>query len=197
MAPALEVTDLSTHIQLSRSVVQAVGNVDLTIDRGETVGLVGESGSGKSMLGLSILGLLPAAATSSAARSSSRPGAGRPERAELRKLRGDEVAMIFQDSQSSLNPTKSIGEQVTEPVLLHRNAQAEARRAGAGGARPGRAAAPQERLDDYPHQLSGGLRQRVMIAIALACEPKVLIADEPTTALDVTIQAQILRFSTT
>jgi peptide/nickel transport system ATP-binding protein len=192
--PALEVADLSTHIQLSRSVVQPVGNVSLAIDSGEALGLVGESGSGKSMLGLSILGLLPPGGkiVGGSIKALGRELVGLPE-PELRRIRGNDVAMIFQDSQSSLNPTKTIGEQVAEPVRLHR-----------GGSRKeaiDRALEvldlvglpqPKERLGDYPHQLSGGLRQRVMIAIALACEPKVLIADEPTTALDVTIQAQIL-----
>jgi peptide/nickel transport system ATP-binding protein len=191
---ALEVADLSTHIQLSRSVVQAVGNVDLKIEQGETLGLVGESGCGKSMLGLSILGLLPNGGriVGGSIKADGRELVGLPE-SELRRIRGNEVAMIFQDSQSSLNPTKTIGEQVAEPVRLHRGANKKQAAERAlevlnlvGLPRP------QERLDYYPHQLSGGLRQRVMIAIALACEPKVLIADEPTTALDVTIQAQIL-----
>ncbi|MGA2013579.1 MAG: ABC transporter ATP-binding protein [Solirubrobacteraceae bacterium] len=194
MSPALEVTDLSTHIELSRSVVQAVGNVDLSIDQGETLGLVGESGCGKSILGLSILGLLPAGGriVNGSIKAGERELAHLPE-PELRKIRGNEVAMIFQDSQSSLNPTKSIGEQVAEPVRLHRGAnKKEALDRALEVLDLVGLPQPKERLDDYPHQLSGGLRQRVMIAIALACEPKVLIADEPTTALDVTIQAQIL-----
>jgi peptide/nickel transport system ATP-binding protein len=194
MARALEISDLTTHIQLSRSVVQAVGNVNLAVDAGETVGLVGESGSGKSMLGLSILQLLPAGGhiMEGSIKLGDRELVGLSD-AEMRKLRGDAVSMIFQDSQSSLNPTKSIGEQVAEPVRLHRGAsrrEADERVLEVldlvGLPRP------RERLGDFPHQLSGGLRQRVMIAIALACEPQVLIADEPTTALDVTIQAQIL-----
>jgi oligopeptide/dipeptide ABC transporter ATP-binding protein len=191
---ALEVSNLSTHIKLSRSTVQAVGNVDLAIDRGETLGLVGESGCGKSMLGLSILGLLPNGGeiVEGSVRLEGRELVGLSDK-ELQRLRGNEVAMIFQDSQSSLNPTKRIGEQVAEPVRLHRNASPKEARERAlevldlvGLPRP------KERLEQYPHQLSGGLRQRVMIAVALACEPKVLLADEPTTALDVTIQAQIL-----
>jgi peptide/nickel transport system ATP-binding protein len=190
----LEVENLSTQINLSRSVVKAVGNVDFRIDAGETLGLVGESGSGKSMTGLSVLGLLPNGGhiVEGSIRLSGRELVGLPE-AELRGLRGNDVAMIFQDSQSSLNPTMTVGEQIAEPVRLHRHAS---RREAVDRAlevldlvgMP----RPKERLDDYPHQLSGGLRQRVMIAIALACDPKVLIADEPTTALDVTIQAQIL-----
>jgi peptide/nickel transport system ATP-binding protein len=191
---ALDVADLSTHIKLSRSTVQAVGNVDIAIDRGETLGLVGESGCGKSMLGLSILGLLPAGGKiiGGSVKLDGRELVDLPE-AELRKLRGNEVSMIFQDSQSSLNPTKTIGEQVAEPVRLHRGAS---RKEAFGRALEVLELVglprPKERLGQYPHQLSGGLRQRVMIAIALACEPKVLLADEPTTALDVTIQAQIL-----
>jgi peptide/nickel transport system ATP-binding protein len=195
MLAALEVDNLSTHITLSRATVQAVGNVSLSLDTHETVGLVGESGCGKSMLGLSILGLLPSGGhiIGGSIKLGGRELVGLPA-AELRRVRGNEVAMIFQDSQSSLNPTKTIGEQVAEPVRLHRGASKEEALDRAlevlelvGLPRP------RERLADYPHQLSGGLRQRVMIAIALSCEPKVLLADEPTTALDVTIQEQILR----
>jgi peptide/nickel transport system ATP-binding protein len=191
---ALEVSNLSTHIQLSRSVVRAVGNVDVAIDAGETLGLVGESGSGKSMLGLSILGLLPNGGeiVEGSIRLGDRELVGLSEQ-ELQRVRGNEVAMIFQDSQSSLNPTKTIGTQVAEPVRLHRGAsRKEATERVLEVLNLVGLPQPRERLDDYPHQLSGGLRQRVMIAIALACEPRVLIADEPTTALDVTIQAQIL-----
>ncbi len=191
---ALEVTNLSTHIKLTRSTVQAVGNVDLAIDVGETLGLVGESGCGKSMLGLSILGLLPKGGSilNGSVALGGRELVGLPD-AELRKLRGNEVAMIFQDSQSSLNPTKTIGEQVAEPVRLHRDvSRKEANDRALEVLELVGLPQPRERLGNYPHQLSGGLRQRVMIAIALACEPKVLLADEPTTALDVTIQAQIL-----
>jgi peptide/nickel transport system ATP-binding protein len=192
--PALQITDLTTHIELSRSVVQAVGDVDLRIAAGETLGLVGESGCGKSMLGLSILGLLPPGGhiVGGSIRVEGRELVGLPD-AELRGVRGNTVSMIFQDSQSSLNPTKTIGEQVAEPVRLHRGASKAAARDRAlemldlvGLPRP------KERMASFPHELSGGQRQRVMIAIALACEPRVLIADEPTTALDVTIQAQIL-----
>jgi oligopeptide/dipeptide ABC transporter ATP-binding protein len=191
---ALEVTDLTTQIKLSRSTVQAVGNVDLAIDAGETLGLVGESGCGKSMLGLSILGLLPKGGTitEGSVQFQGRELVGLPD-SELRRLRGNEVAMIFQDSQSSLNPTKTIGEQVAEPVRLHRGgSRTEANNRALEVLDLVGLPQPRERMRDYPHQLSGGMRQRVMIAIALACEPKVLLADEPTTALDVTIQAQIL-----
>ena len=194
MAPVLEITDLSTHIQLHNSVVQAVCNADLTIAPGETHGLVGESGCGKSMTSLSIMGLLPpgGAIVGGSIKLDGRELVGLPER-DLRKIRGNDIAMIFQDPLTSLDPTKTIGYQVAEPVRLHRGASK--------AAAMDRAAEvlglvglpkPKERLGDYPHQLSGGLRQRVMIAMALTCEPRLLIADEPTTALDVTIQAQIL-----
>jgi oligopeptide/dipeptide ABC transporter ATP-binding protein len=194
MTPVLEIRDLSTHIQLTKSVIHAVGNVDLTIEPGEALGLVGESGCGKSMTGLSIMGLLPpgGAIVSGSIKLDGRELVGLSD-AELRTIRGNDVAMIFQDPLTSLDPTKTIGYQVAEPVRLHKGASKAAARARAtevlglvGLPRPA------ERLGDYPHQLSGGLRQRVMIAMALSCEPKLLIADEPTTALDVTIQAQIL-----
>ena len=193
-AHVLEVTNLSTHIKLSRSTVQAVGNVDLAIAAGETLGLVGESGCGKSMLGLSIMGLLPKGGEiiEGSVRLDGQDLVGLPDK-RMRKLRGNEVAMIFQDSQSSLNPTKTIGEQVSEPVRLHRGgSRAEANARALEVLELVGLPHPRDRLSNYPHQLSGGMRQRVMIAIALACEPKVLLADEPTTALDVTIQAQIL-----
>ncbi len=191
----LDIKGLKTHIQLSTALVRAVDGIDLHLDAGETLGVVGESGCGKSMTGLSIMGLLP-------------PGGsivdgsimfGETDLTELsqdqlRKIRGNDIAMVFQDSLTALNPTKTIGYQVAEPAWLHRGMS---RQEGLD-----RAAEvldmvgiprPKERLDDYPHQLSGGLRQRALIAMALVCEPKVLIADEPTTALDVTIQAQILQ----
>ncbi|MGI9006518.1 MAG: ABC transporter ATP-binding protein [Streptosporangiaceae bacterium] len=195
MPPVIDINDLSTHIQLSRSVVQAVGNVSLSIEPGETLGLVGESGCGKSMTGLSIMGLLPPGGhiVTGSVRLGDRELVGLPD-AELRKLRGNEIAMIFQDPLTSLDPTKTIGYQVAEPVRLHRGgSKAEAMERAAEVLGLVGLPKPAERLKDYPHQLSGGLRQRVMIAMALSCEPKLLIADEPTTALDVTIQAQILK----
>ena len=194
MAPVLDIQNLSTHIKLTSSVVQAVGNVDMQIEAGETLGVVGESGCGKSMTGLSIMGLLPPGGSimNGSIKLDGRELVGLKDE-ELRRLRGNEIAMIFQDPLTSLDPTKSIGYQVSEPVRLHRGAsKAEALDRAVEVLGLVGLPRPKERLSDYPHQLSGGLRQRVMIAMALACEPKLLIADEPTTALDVTIQAQIL-----
>src|SRR5215469_445056 len=194
MSPVLSISDLSTHIQLTKSVVHAVGNVDLSIEPGEALGLVGESGCGKSMTGLSIMGLLPPGGkiVGGSIKLDGRELVGLGD-AELRAIRGNDVAMIFQDPLTSLDPTKTIGYQVAEPVRLHKRTSKAAAMARAtevlglvGLPRPA------DRLGDYPHQLSGGMRQRVMIAMALSCQPKLLIADEPTTALDVTIQAQIL-----
>jgi peptide/nickel transport system ATP-binding protein len=194
MAPVLDIENLSTHIKLTSSVVQAVGNIDMRVEAGETLGIVGESGCGKSMTGLSIMGLLPPGGSivGGSIKLDGRELVGLKQE-QMRQVRGNEIAMIFQDPLTSLDPTKTIGYQVAEPVRLHRGVS----KSGALD----RAVEvlslvglpkPKERLEDYPHQLSGGLRQRVMIAMALANEPKLLIADEPTTALDVTIQAQIL-----
>ncbi len=194
MAPVLDIQDLSTHIKLTSSVVQAVGNIDLHVEAGETLGIVGESGCGKSMTGLSIMGLLPPGGSivGGSIKLNDRELVGLKDE-EMRRVRGNEIAMIFQDPLTSLDPTKTIGYQVGEPVRLHRGAsKQEAMDRVVEVLSLVGLPRPKERLSDYPHQLSGGLRQRVMIAMALACEPKLLIADEPTTALDVTIQAQIL-----
>ncbi len=190
----LDIQNLSTHIQLSRSVVQPVGNINFSIEAGETVGLVGESGCGKSMTGLSIMRLLPSGGrvVSGSIRLDGRDLVAMSD-AEIRSVRGNDVAMIFQDSLTSLNPTMPIGQQIAEPLRQHRGTpEAEAMERATEMLGLVGFSRPKEQLVTYPHQLSGGQRQRVMIAIALVCEPKLLIADEPTTALDVTIQAQIL-----
>jgi len=194
MTELLRVDGLNTHIRMRRATVRAVDGVSLTVQQGETVGLVGESGCGKSITGLSIMRLLPPGGTivGGSIKLGGREITGVPE-SEMRRIRGNEVAMVFQDPMTSLDPTMTIGDQIAEPVRVHKGAtkkQALERAAEVlamvGMPKPG------EHLRAYPHQLSGGLRQRAMIAMALSCEPKLLIADEPTTALDVTIQAQIL-----
>jgi oligopeptide transport system ATP-binding protein len=190
----LDVTDLRTRFFLRGGVVHAVNGVSFHIDRGEALGLVGESGSGKSVTALSVMGLVPGPGrvVGGTVRFDGRDLLALTER-ERERVRGNEIAMIFQDPMSYLNPVMSIGRQIGEALRFHRGigASAARRRAielmelvGIPGART--------RVDSYPHQFSGGMRQRVMIAIALSCEPKLLIADEPTTALDVTVQAQIL-----
>jgi oligopeptide/dipeptide ABC transporter ATP-binding protein len=190
----LEVKNLHTYFQTREGLVCAVEGVNFYLDGGELLGLVGESGCGKSMTALSIMRLIAA------------PGkivAGeilfegknllQLSNAEMRHVRGNDIAMIFQDPMTSLNPVFTVGEQIAEALRLHRRLSRKAARAAAIEAmREVSIPDPALRADDYPHQLSGGMRQRVMIAMALACDPKVLIADEPTTALDVTIQAQIL-----
>ncbi|SEG91798.1 peptide/nickel transport system ATP-binding protein [Actinacidiphila yanglinensis] len=195
MSHLLDVDHLTTRIRTSRGVVRAVQDVSFHLEAGETLGLVGESGCGKSMTGLSLMGLLPPGGTlmdGSSVRLDGRELVGLPER-EMTRVRGNDIAMVFQDPMTSLDPTKTIGHQVAEPVLLHRGcSRAEAAERAADVLGMVGLPHPRERMSDYPHQLSGGLRQRVLIAMALANEPRVLIADEPTTALDVTIQAQIL-----
>jgi peptide/nickel transport system ATP-binding protein len=196
--PLLEIQDLVTAFHTPAGRVPAVDGISLSVERGTTLGLVGESGCGKSVTAMSVLGLVA---------SPGRIERGRilleldgdpvnlvtlPEH-RLRKVRGGRVGMIFQEPMTSLNPVFTIGDQVVEAVRLHRQAsRTEARQRALDLLRLVRIADPERRLDEYPHQLSGGMRQRIMIAIALACEPELLIADEPTTALDVTIQAQIL-----
>ena len=175
--------------------VRAVDGVDLSVARGRTLGIVGESGCGKSVTALSIMGLVPQPPGRIAAGEILLDGEdllkAKPER--MRDLRGDQLAMIFQEPMTSLNPAFPVGDQITEALLRHRGiGKEEAKNAAVEMLRRVRIPSPERRAKDYPHQLSGGMRQRVMIAMALACNPKLLIADEPTTALDVTIQAQIL-----
>lgn len=190
----LTIRDLSVEIRRGGRIVHPVSGVDLALDRGETLGIVGETGSGKSMTGLAVMGMLPdgGRVTGGSIDFGGTELVGLPAD-RYRALRGNDIAMVFQDSMTALNPTRRIGEQVAEPLRLHQGTSKRAARARAADLLdlvgiP----KPLERLDDHPHQLSGGMRQRVMIAMALACEPRVVIADEPTTALDVSIQAEIL-----
>jgi oligopeptide/dipeptide ABC transporter ATP-binding protein len=191
----LEIRDLQTHFFTEDGVVRAVDGVSLELDGRETLAVVGESGSGKSVTALSILGLIPSPPgriVGGSIRYRDRELVGMPS-AELRKIRGKRIAMIFQEPMTSLNPVYSCGEQIIETVTLHEGLDRRAARQRAiEMLRWTGIPSPEQRVDEYPHQMSGGMRQRVMIAMALACRPDLLIADEPTTALDVTIQAQIL-----
>ncbi len=194
MSHLLEVKNLHTHFQTREGLVCAVDGVSFHLDRGELLGLVGESGCGKSMTALSVMRLVapPGRIVAGEILFDGR-NLLELSNAEMRDVRGNDIAMIFQDPMTSLNPVFTVGEQIAEALRLHRGLARKAARAAAIAAmREVSIPDPALRADDYPHQLSGGMRQRVMIAMALACDPKVLIADEPTTALDVTIQAQIL-----
>lgn len=190
----LEITDLQVHFRSARGVNRAVDGVSLSVAQGETLAIVGESGSGKSVTSMSILRLLPEqiAGTRGSIRFRGRELLDLSER-DMQAIRGNSISMIFQEPMTALNPVLSIGGQITEALRLHQSLTAAQQRARARellelvGIPE-----PERRLNEYPHQLSGGMRQRVMIAMALACEPDLLIADEPTTALDVTIQAQVL-----
>jgi oligopeptide/dipeptide ABC transporter ATP-binding protein len=192
----LEVRDLQTTFRLSRrQSIRAADGVSFSVDPGETLAIVGESGSGKSVTSLSILRLLPrgiGAITGGSIRLRGRELTTLPE-AEMRAIRGREIGMIFQEPMTSLNPVHTIGRQVSEVLIRHEGLTREAAHKRAiGMLELVGIPEPQKRADNYPHQMSGGMRQRAMIAMALACRPQLLIADEPTTALDVTIQAQIL-----
>ncbi len=192
----LEVVDLRTNFYSEDGITRAVDGVSFTVAAGETLGIVGESGCGKSVTALSIMQLLPRKSgrvVGGTIRLDDRDLLGLAE-AEMRQIRGNQIAMIFQEPMTSLNPLHTIGEQIAEAVRIHQGLPTGAALARATEMlRLVRIPDPERRLGDYPHQFSGGMRQRVMIAMALACSPKLLIADEPTTALDVTIQAQILR----
>ncbi|AEH82282.1 ABC transporter ATP-binding protein [Sinorhizobium meliloti] len=192
----LDVRDLETHFFGEESVTHALGGISFQVKKGETLGVVGESGCGKSVTALSIMRLLP--------KHSARTIGGEvlfhgrnllnlPER-EMRKIRGDKIAMIFQDPMTSLNPVYTVGRQIAEAIEIHTSApRSDALVKAIDVLRLVRIADPERRVNNYPHEMSGGMRQRAMIAMALSCSPELLIADEPTTALDVTIQAQILR----
>ncbi|EKE76498.1 ABC transporter ATP-binding protein [Oceanibaculum indicum] len=193
--PLLDVRGLVTEFHSSEGVFKAVDGVSFAVARGETLGIVGESGCGKSVTSLSVMGLIP--------RPPGKIPAGEIvfegrdlltlSSREMRDVRGNDISMIFQEPMTSLNPVYTVGQQIMEGILLHEDiSEAEARERAIEMLRLVRIPSPESRVDDFPHQMSGGVRQRVMIAPALACNPKLLIADEPTTALDVTIQAQIL-----
>src|SRR5438874_4370244 len=190
----LQVKNLHTYFQTREGLVRAVDGLSFYLDRGELLGLVGESGCGKSITALSIMRLVapPGKIVNGEILFEGRDLLKLSNR-EIRAVRGDDIAMIFQDPMTSLNPVFTVGEQIAEALRLHRKlSRADARKAAVEAMREVSIPDPELRVNDYPHQLSGGMRQRVMIAMALACDPKLLIADEPTTALDVTIQAQIL-----
>jgi peptide/nickel transport system ATP-binding protein/oligopeptide transport system ATP-binding protein len=191
----LEVKDLRTYFYTQEGTVKAVDGTSYVVEEGETLGLVGESGCGKSVSALSILRLIPQPPGKIVSGEIIFQGRDilKLDEDEIRKIRGNDIAMVFQEPMTSLNPVYTCGEQIMEAIVLHEGVDRAAARARAiemlqlvG------IPSPEQRVDEYPHQMSGGMRQRVMIAMALACRPAILIADEPTTALDVTIQAQIL-----
>ncbi|MBZ9994016.1 ABC transporter ATP-binding protein [Mesorhizobium sp. BH1-1-4] len=192
----LDVRNLETHFFGEDSITRAVGGVSFQVRKGETLGVVGESGCGKSVTSLSILRLLPKLTARTVGGEVRFHGQDllKLSDQEMRKIRGNKIAMIFQDPMTSLSPVHTIGRQIAEAVEIHTRASRSAAMAKAEEMlRLVRIADPDRRLKNYPHEMSGGMRQRAMIAMALACSPELLIADEPTTALDVTIQAQILR----
>ena len=193
--PLLVVEDLRTHFFTDEGVVRAVDGVSFEVRAGETLAVVGESGSGKSVTSLSILRLIPSPPgriVSGSIRFRGRELLGLSNE-EMRRIRGREISMIFQEPMTSLNPVYTCGDQIMEALIVHERMDRRAARARAIDLlRTVGIPSPEQRVDEYPHQMSGGMRQRVMIAMALACRPALVIADEPTTALDVTIQAQIL-----
>ena len=190
----LDIKDLTIHYITDDGVVKAVNGIDLALEKGDTLGLVGETGAGKTTTALGVMGLVPDPPGKVISGEILYNGEDllKKSPAEMRKIRGGEISMIFQDPMTALNPVLRVGDQIAEVVHLHGNcSRAEAlERAMAMLEKVG---IPPERVSDYPHQFSGGMKQRVVIAIALACNPKLLLADEPTTALDVTIQAQVMR----
>ena len=191
----LEITDLQTHFFTRSGVLKAVDGVNLSIEAGEVMAVVGESGCGKSVTAFSILGLVPSPPgriVGGSIRFEDRELVGLPPR-DMQALRGDRIGMVFQEPMTSLNPALTVGEQIGEVLVQHRGlTRRQAATRAAELLELVRVPDPRHRVADYPHRLSGGMRQRVMIAMAIACEPRLLIADEPTTALDVTVQAQVL-----
>ncbi len=194
MAELLRVTDLHTEFPTDDGLVKAVDGVSFSIDEGETLGIVGESGCGKSVSAFSIMRLLqPPGRIASGSIMFRGKDLTKISDGEMRQLRGNEISMIFQEPMTSLNPVYTIGDQIAETLLIHQDiSKKDAMDQTVDMLRRVGISLPERRVHEYPHQMSGGMRQRVMIAMALACKPKLLIADEPTTALDVTIQAQIL-----
>jgi oligopeptide/dipeptide ABC transporter ATP-binding protein len=204
--PLIDVRGLKTYFYTDDGLIRAVDGVDFTIEPEKTLGMVGESGCGKSVTALSIMGLIqiPPGKIEAGQILFHRNGNVidlvklDPEGAEMRSMRGNEIAMIFQEPMTSLNPVYTIGNQIMEAIILHqRLSKKEARQKAIEMLHAVGIPAPEQRVDEYPHQLSGGMRQRAMIAMALSCNPSLLIADEPTTALDVTIQAQVLALMNT
>jgi len=194
MSSLLDVENLIVEFRAAPERLRAVRNISLSVKKGETLCVVGESGCGKSITSLSIMGLLPpnGEITGGSVRLNGNELVGKKER-ELEKIRGNEMSMIFQEPMTALNPTFSVGYQLREPLVIHRGmSKREATLKSMDLLEEVGIPNPKEKLNQYPHELSGGMRQRVMIAMALACKPSLLLADEPTTALDVTIQAQIL-----
>ena len=191
----LEVKGLKTHFETRNGTVRAVDGVDITIDRGDTLGIVGESGCGKTVLALSIMRLIPDPPGRIVSGQINFKGVNLLdlEENEMRRLRGKDISMIFQEPMNSLNPVLKVGDQISEVICLHEGlSKRDSRDRTIDMLRLVGIPSAQERLNNYPHQMSGGMRQRVMIAMALACNPGLMLADEPTTALDVTIQAQII-----
>jgi peptide/nickel transport system ATP-binding protein len=193
MPPLLDVSDLSVRFDTEEGPVHAVDRLEFALEPAQVLGIVGESGCGKSVTALSLLGLLPDTATVSGRALFEGVDLLSASKRRLRSVRGNEISFVFQEPMTSLNPVFTIGKQITEVVRQHRDlSRRAARRRAIELLELVRIPVAERRLDEYPHQLSGGMRQRVMIAMAVACDPKILIADEPTTALDVTIQAGIL-----